>query len=85
MSLRIVFYAVEEQNALNKRFGIAQDSSTVDPADREAQLNSQRDIREKIAEAALILDIDVADSREKSLALTKLEEALMWAGKAIFS
>lgn len=85
MALRLISRTTEEQNALNKRFGIAQDAPTIDPADREAQLNSQRDIREKIAAAALILDIDVADSREKSLALTKLEEALMWAGKAIFS
>ena len=30
------------------------------------------------------LNADVEDSREKSLALTALEEALMWAGKAIF-
>ncbi|MGX5772684.1 Acb2/Tad1 domain-containing protein [Microbacterium trichothecenolyticum] len=28
---------------------------------------------------------DIADGRAKSLALTALEEALMWTGKAIFA
>jgi hypothetical protein len=61
------------------RFGIAQDSRPT-----QAQLEYQRVLRGEIATIAAEINADVADSREKSLALTALEEALMWAGKAIF-
>ncbi|KUF07249.1 hypothetical protein [Leucobacter sp. G161] len=50
----------------------------------EEQLEAQRKIRDAVAEAGWLLEDLVAPSREQSLALTKLEEALMWAGKAIF-
>lgn len=61
------------------RFHIAQDG----PATRE-ELTYQDEFRIELAELADELNYRVADSREKSLALTHLEEALMWAGKAIF-
>lgn len=64
---------------IKARFLIAQDGKPT-----EAQLAYQTDIRLAIAELAILINRDVEDSREKSLALTALEEALMWTGKAIF-
>lgn len=64
------------------RFKIASDSS---PApDHEERVKLQQAIRGFIWEAAFEIEGNVAASREASLALTHLEEALMWAGKAIF-
>lgn len=40
-------------------------------------------IREKAKELALLLDGECPDSREKSLAMTKLEESVMWANASI--
>ena len=62
------------------RFVLAQDGKP-----SVEQLELQAWIRDKTAEVASQLNWGAADSREKSLALTHLEEALMWAGKAIFS
>ena len=62
------------------RFVIAQDGKP-----SVEQLDLQAELRVKIAEVADRLNWAAADSREKSLAITHLEEALMWAGKAIFS
>lgn len=62
------------------RFNIAQDG----PKPSDAQLANQREIRARIEAAAASIEGSAAPSREQSLALTKLEEALMWAGKAIF-
>jgi hypothetical protein len=61
------------------RFQIAQDGKPT-----EAQLEFQASLRVEIAELADEINYKVEDSREKSLAITHLEEALMWAGKAIF-
>lgn len=68
------------EDVIATRFLIAQDGKP-----SEAQLKFQADLKTDIAEIADHLNYKVADSREKSLALTHLEEALMWAGKAIFS
>lgn len=70
----------ETRSDVMRRFGIAQDGRP-----SQEQLDVQADIRNMIAEVAADINSDIADSREKSLALTHLEEALMWAGKAIFS
>lgn len=70
----------ETGDQIRARFGIDQDSK---PSDE--QLRYQRAIAAEISTIALIINRDVADGREKSVALTKLEEALMWAGKAIFA
>ena len=40
-------------------------------------------IREKAKEFANLIDQECQESREKSLAFTKLEEAVMWANAAI--
>lgn len=90
MGLRQISRTAEEQNALIKRFGIAQDPAEDKPEEGdtgtiEQKLQTQRDLREAIYKVALIVDTGIEPSREASLALTKLEEALMWAGKAIFS
>lgn len=61
------------------RFGIAQDGKPT-----EAQLREQAVLREDFASLAIRINKNVADGREKSEALTLLEDALMWAGKAIF-
>jgi len=62
------------------RFGIAQDGKPV----TGCQLDAQLSIRDKIAEAGDLIKLMTDEGREQSLALTKLEEALMWAGKAVF-
>ena len=80
MGLRQISRTAEEQNRLTKRFIIAQDSKPT-----PEQLEAQAQVRDLIHRSALSLDLLAADSREKSSALTHLEEALMWAGKAIFS
>lgn len=69
----------KEKDALETRFGIAQASQPDDD-----QLHVQRIIREFTVALVQQIDVHIEDSREKSLALTKLEESLMWAGKAIF-
>lgn len=68
------------EDVYNTRFTIARDSKP-----SVEQLELQAELRGKVAEVADQLNWAAADSREKSLALTHLEEALMWAGKAIFS
>ena len=40
-------------------------------------------LREKAKEIATLIDMCCPDSREKSLAMTKLEECTMWANKSI--
>ena len=40
-------------------------------------------LRDKAKECALLIDEMCPDSREKSLAITKLEEAIMWANASI--
>lgn len=69
----------ESTEGIERRFGIAQDGRPT-----QAQLKEQAALRSAISAVAVRLNQNVADSRSKSLALTSLEEALMWAGKAIF-
>lgn len=69
----------ESEAEIRARFGIAQDSKPT-----ETQLAYQADIRAVVAGLAVRINEDVEDSREKSLALTHLEDSLMWLGKAIF-
>lgn len=61
------------------RFRIAEESK---PSKAELEVHS--DVQDTIISAAVGIEEQIADGREKSLALTHLEEALMWAGKAIF-
>lgn len=69
----------ESEKDVRARFGVAQDGQP-----SEAQLILQRKVRDTLAAAAVEINGFVEDSREKALALTHLEEALMWTGKAIF-
>jgi len=47
------------------------------------QVNRYQDIREHARAFAVLLDRHCPDSREKSLALTALEESVMWANASI--
>lgn len=67
---------------VGKRFFTAQNN--IIPIDIERKKDVQRMVQNRVVLLARDLDSFVADSREKELAFTKLEEALMWAGKAIF-
>ena len=61
--------------ALDKRF-------TYHPP-KEGQPRRYENIRDKAKSMAYLIDQVCPESREKSLALTKLEEAVMWANAAI--
>ena len=67
---------------VGKRFFTAQNNTDAIDIDRKKDV--QRMVQNRVVLLARDLDSFVADSREKDLAITKLEEALMWAGKAIF-
>lgn len=66
---------------MTDRFRVAQDG----PRPSDAQLANQKHIQEAIEATAARIEGATPPSREQSLALTKLEEALMWAGKAVFA
>lgn len=67
---------------ISDRFGIAQDGYI--PDDISERQTIQLKYRALLYEAVVYLNRNVEDSRELSLALTKAEESLLWAGKAIF-
>lgn len=73
-------YKEPTREDVSERFMIAQDG----PRPSTEQLELQHDLRQDFMELAHKINVTIKDDREKSLALTKLEEALMWAGKAIF-
>ena len=50
---------------------------------KEDQTSRYEEIRQNCKITAKVIDTLCPDSREKSLALTKLEEAVMWANAAI--
>jgi hypothetical protein len=52
-------------------------------APKEGQSEKYQAIREKAKELAYLIEQEVPDSREKSLAMTKLEECSMWANAGI--
>lgn len=52
-------------------------------APKEGQPEKYEAIREKAKELAYLFDAECPNSREKSLAFTKLEEAVMWANASI--
>ena len=79
MGIRNTPRGAEGTNAIEERFGIAQDGKPL-----QTQLALQKSLRDGVVSIAHLLDANVEDCREKSLALTAMEEALMWAGKAIF-
>ena len=52
-------------------------------APKEGQPEKYRALRDTAKEFALLIDSACPDSREKSLAITKLEECIMWANASI--
>lgn len=50
---------------------------------KDNQVERYRSIRDKAKAFAFFIHHTCPDSREKSLAMTKLEEAVMWANAAI--
>ena len=52
------------------------------PMDDKTKMKSDK-IRNNILDLADIIDIYCNESREKSIALTKLEECLMWVNKSL--
>lgn len=53
------------------------------PATEQSTQQRHASIREACLEAANVVDGLVPEGREKSLAVTKLEEAMMWANAGI--
>lgn len=52
-------------------------------APKEGQPAKYEALREKAKELAYMIDEECPNSREKSLAMTKLEESVMWANASI--
>ncbi len=52
-------------------------------APKDGQADRYANIRLNARDLAELFDKECPDSREKSLAMTKLEEAVMWANAAI--
>jgi hypothetical protein len=52
------------------------------PPKTQARIDAHEGIRERAAEFAIWLNALLPESREKSLALTTLQEAAMWANAA---
>ena len=50
---------------------------------KEGQPEKYTAIREKAKELAYLIDKECPNSREKSLAMTKIEETTMWANASI--
>lgn len=53
------------------------------PPKSDDTIRRHQGIREMAATFAFIVESDVPESREQSLALTKIEEAMMWANAGI--
>ena len=52
-------------------------------APKDGQVEIYNEIRSKAKEVAYLIEENCPDSREKSLAMTKLEEMVMWANAAV--
>ena len=52
-------------------------------APKEGQPEKYGKIRDEAYKLALLIDFNCPESREKSLAITKLEETVMWANASI--
>ena len=52
-------------------------------APKEGQAEKYNQLRSKAKELAYLIDELCPDSREKSLATTKLEESIMWANAGV--
>ena len=83
MGLRTIPRDTDQQNALIRRFQTA--SSNAVPDDIEKRKELQEEVRQAVLGLATMIDIEIADGRDKSIALTSLEDVLLRAGRAIFS
>jgi len=72
---------IGSRDKIDKLFGIAQDRKPVN----EEQLRVQAELRDKFAAAGHFINENIADGPGKAIALERLQEALMWAGKEIFA
>lgn len=72
-------FADAPKSTAQDRFVIAQDTRP-----SQERLDAQDAIREAIRVAAGKVESSTLPGRYQSLALTSLEEALMWSGKAVF-
>ena len=50
---------------------------------KEGQTERYQAIREKLKEAVLLINGECPESREKALAITNIEQGMMWANAAI--
>lgn len=73
-------WAAQEQANIERNFGIAQDGK---PSEEELAL--QASLRETFTGLAVRINRDITPGPAKTRAIIKLQEGLMWAGKAIFS
>ena len=78
--------SIEQQKEVMQRFQIAQDDYHEEgqSEDRKEQLEIQEELRNQIFHVGLYITRRITNGRERFKALEKLEEALMWGGKAIF-
>ncbi len=53
------------------------------PADTLRRQQDHEDVRAEMLSAALFFNARLPEGREKSLAITKLEEAMFWANAAV--
>ena len=58
-------------------------SFTYHPPRDEAEIRAYQDIRASAKTLALIIDEIVPDSREKSLAITALEQVVFWSNAGV--
>lgn len=82
MALRTIPATVEQAEAFRKRFAVAQDGT---PDNVEKRQALQREYRDLVFRAGAILHADLEPSEEVSIALTHLQTALLFGGKAIFA
>ena len=83
MGLRTIPRDIDQQNALIRRFQTA--SSNTVPYDIEKRKELQEEVRQAVLGLATLIDVEIADGRDKSIALNSLEGVLRLAGRAIFS
>jgi len=50
---------------------------------KDIQISSYEEIRDMAMRMAVVVETDCPVSRERSIALTKLEECVMWANAAV--
>jgi hypothetical protein len=71
----------ESETDIRERFATAAGSAKPSPE----RISASVDMRESVIDVAVTINDAVPDGRWKSLALTALEEALMWANKGLFN